>query len=155
METQAITFTLDIDPQGEARGRATAIGGHARIYTPAKTRAYRAQVAALAEPYRPAEPLSGPLSVEIVATFERPAYMRRRSKRTGELLGGWPEHPFPKTSKPDIDNVEKAILDALKTWWGDDAQVSDQRTRKRWASADGCGSVQVTIRPDCEDTQNR
>jgi Holliday junction resolvase RusA-like endonuclease len=155
VETQAITFTLDIDPQGEARGRATAIGGHARIYTPAKTRAYRAYVAALAEPYRPAERLSGALSVEIVAMFKRPAYMRRRSKRTGELLGGWPEHPFPKTSKPDIDNVEKAILDALKMWWGDDAQVSDQRTRKRWASADGCGSVQVTIRPDCEDTQNR
>ena len=155
METQAITFTLDIDPQGEARGRATSIGGHARIYTPKKTRAYRAHVAALAEPYRPTELLSGSLSVEIVAMFARPAYMRRRSKRTGELLGGWPEQPMPHTSKPDADNVAKAILDALKAWWGDDAQVSDLRIRKRWASADGCGSVQVTIRPDCEDTQNR
>ena len=155
METQAITFTLDIDPQGEARGRATAIGGHARIYTPKKTRAYCAHVAALAEPYRPTEPLSGSLAVEIVAMFARPAYMRQRSKRTGEMLGGWPEHPMPHTSKPDADNVAKAILDAFKAWWGDDAQVSDLRIRKRWASADGCGSVQVTIRPDCEDTQNR
>lgn len=155
METQAIAFVLDIDPQGEARGRATSIGGHARIYTPAKARAYRASIAALAEPYRPAERLSGSLAVAIVATFCRPAYMRRRSRRTGGLLGGWHEHPMPHTSKPDGDNVAKAVLDALKTWWGDDAQVSDLRVVKRWASADGAGSLRVEIRPDCGGAQKR
>ena len=140
-----VTMSLAIEPQGEARGRATSVGGHARIYTPAKTRAYRAQLAMLASPHRPAAPLLGPLRVEIVAVFSRPQRMQRLSKRTGEVLGGYSAAECPHTAKPDADNVAKAVLDALAPWWGDDAQVADLRVVKRYVAIGESARLDVRI----------
>ena len=140
-----IAMSLAIEPQGEARGRATSVGGHARIYTPAKTRAYRAQLATLAAPHRPAEPLLGPLRVDIVAVFARPQRMQRIGKRSGELLGGYSADECPHTAKPDADNVAKAVLDALASWWGDDAQVADLRVVKRYVAIVESARHDVTI----------
>lgn len=137
---------LDIEPEGQARARATSVGGQARLYTPARTRAYQRTIAALAWPHRPEEPIAGPVAVEIVATFRRPAYMSRRSRRTGLPLGGYPEGEIPHTRTPDADNVAKAVLDALSDWWGDDAQVIDLRVRKAWAALDEAGGLGITVR---------
>ena len=46
----------------------------------------------------------------------------------------------PHTHKPDKDNLEKAIMDALnKLVWKDDSQVFYGHTAKYWAS-DKCGA---------------
>jgi Holliday junction resolvase RusA-like endonuclease len=46
----------------------------------------------------------------------------------------------PHTQKPDKDNLEKAIMDALnKLVWEDDSQVYSGRTAKYWSS-DKCGA---------------
>jgi Holliday junction resolvase RusA-like endonuclease len=78
----------------------------------------------------PATPWDGPVSLTIDAYFERPKRLCRRSD---------PEGPLRHTAKPDRDNVDKAILDALKEagLFGDDSQVCDGPVRK-WYAAKGC-----------------
>jgi Holliday junction resolvase RusA-like endonuclease len=44
---------------------------------------------------------------------------------------------MPKTKKPDIDNLTKAILDALNgIAWNDDAQVAQITAKKVWSIQD-------------------
>ena len=45
-----------------------------------------------------------------------------------------------KTSRADLDNLEKAVMDALTTArvWVDDALVVDKRTVKVWGDSDSC-----------------
>jgi Holliday junction resolvase RusA-like endonuclease len=52
-------------------------------------------------------------------------------------------HPIP-TSKPDIDNVLKLVMDALNEHgWDDDKQVVDVVMRRRWGK-DGKQGTRVT-----------
>ena len=76
-------FTIDIEPHGKGRPRAASIKGHARVYTPAKTKKWEAAFRLLAEKHRPAELITGPVVVTIRAAFPRPQKMSKRSKRTG------------------------------------------------------------------------
>lgn len=73
------------------------------------------------------EPWTGPVDVELIVVRKFPSDMsnddRGRCLR-GEIL---PE------KKPDNDNVEKAIFDAMSgVVYVDDAQVTDNTTRKRY-----------------------
>lgn len=92
---------------GAARPRVTRNG----TYTPKRTREYRRLVrdAFMASGGRK---LSGPLDVRIDVYRELP---KSRPKRvTSE----------PDTIKPDIDNIQKNVFDALNgVAWDDDAQV--------------------------------
>ena len=116
--------------------------------TPEKTRNWEAAFALMAREHRPAEFLTGPLSVQITAHFPRPQKMCKRSKRTGELLGGFSEGPIPMTSRPDADNVAKSVLDALSGWYRDDSQVFYLVVLKFYHALGGRPSVRVTIHED-------
>lgn len=76
---------------------------------------------------RPAEPWEGPVRLSIDAYFERPQYLLKKKS---------PEGPVPHTAKPDRDNVEKAVMDALKDvgLLKDDAQVCQGPVNKWWAA---------------------
>ena len=78
----------------------------------------------------PAEPWIGPVRVTIEAFFERPQYLLKKSS---------PEGLIPHTTTPDRDNVDKAVLDALKEAGlvRDDAQVWAGGVTK-WYVAKGC-----------------
>ena len=89
--------------------------------------------------------MTGPLRVSITAFFPRPQKMSKRSKRTGELLGGFSEGPIPMASRPDADNVAKAVLDALASWYRDDAQVFYLVVAKFYHAVDARPRVRVTI----------
>lgn len=116
-----IIFTIDAIPRGQGRARVSSFGGFARAYKAAEDRNHETTLAALAAPHRPSEPLDCPLAVEIVAVMPRNKHLSRVSKKTGEPLAD--PARLPHTSKPDADNIAKAVLDALKSWWRDDAQV--------------------------------
>lgn len=72
----------------------------------------------------PAEPFRGPLRVLTKwcypATEKHPA-------------GTW------KTTKPDTDNLQKALLDSMTKlgFWKDDAQVASQIVEKFWSDVPG------------------
>lgn len=99
-------------PRAQPRARAARIGKFTRVYNPSdaddwKTIVRNAAIAAqrLSDMSDP-EPWSGPLYVNLVFYFPRPKghFNKKGLKSTA---------PVWHTSKPDRDNLEKAVLDAL------------------------------------------
>lgn len=88
-------------------------------------------------PQRPAVPWTGPVRCTIDVYFERPQRLMKKSS---------PQGPVRHTAKPDRDNTDKSILDALTEagLWEDDAQVCDGPVRK-WYVAKGCGPGVIVV----------
>lgn len=130
-----ITFIIPGKPYAKKRAKATAFAGRARMYDPKENGSFEETVKAIAAKHF-AEPITGPIGVDIVATFV-PAASWSKKKRAA-AIGGY------HTQKPDRDNVEKAVLDSLnRIAWGDDAQVADGRTVKVWGDV---AQTKVTVR---------
>jgi len=148
-----ITIEAALPPRGKGRPRATAINGHARVFTPAETRRWEAQLAGLAQQHLPPGVIEGPVRVDILAVMPRPGKMLERwakPRSEGHGDGTW-KHPLGliwHASKPDGDNIRKATLDALASFWRDDAQVVAGDTLKAWAEAEGRPRMVVRIRTE-------
>ena len=110
------TFSIEGDPVPQPRPRVSTRGGFARAYVP-KTHpvhAYRQAIAAAARAANvPAT--DEPLNVVIDAVFARPKSHMRKS-------GVKPD--APRLPRPDVDNIGKAVLDALQDVVGDDTCVA-------------------------------
>ena len=132
-----ISFTVPGDPRGKGRPKATSRGGHARVYTDAKTRAYEDQIAMLTKAaMQGLEPLAGPVHVNVRVLF-KPA--PSASKRAREAMMAMEIMP---TKRPDLDNVVKAILDGMNgVAFKDDAQVCSMTAAKRYAETAGVDVV--------------
>lgn len=138
--TTAITFTVPGQPVGKGRPRIGKIGQHARMFTPEKTANYEGLIAhAGHQAMAGRAPILGPVSVVLDIRVQVPASWSKRKQ--AEALANR-VHP---TTKPDIDNVEKAIFDGLNgVAWKDDVQVVDVVKRKRYSETPG---VTVEIEP--------
>lgn len=130
-----ITIIIPGQPIGKGRPRF----GNGRTYTPAKTESWTKEAFYHIRQQTEERGITGPVSVDWVAVFERPKRM---------LAKKWPNRRELHTVKPDRDNVDKAILDAL-TKSGvlkDDCQVTDGAIRKRYADRVESAHVMVTIK---------
>lgn len=128
-----LSFTVPGQPQGKQRPRIGKAGAFSRMFTPAKTQSYEAMVATFAHQAMAGAPLlEGPLEVGMDIVLEIPASwsgVKQRRAVLGELL---------PTTKPDIDNVEKAVFDALNgVVWRDDVQVVRVVKAKRYGRSPG------------------
>lgn len=85
-----------------------------------------------------------PLRIDVVAVMERPKRLSTLRK-DGTLSGGHPRSRIPATSKPDCDNIEKLVLDALNPFIFDDAQVFWATTSKYWAALGEGPSLRVVV----------
>lgn len=112
----AITFTVPGDPVPQPRPRVSTRGGFARAYVPSKhpVHDYRASLAAAARDAGLGT-TGEPLNVVIDAVFVRPKSHLRKS-------GVKPD--APRLPRPDVDNIAKAVLDALQDVMGDDTHVA-------------------------------
>ena len=112
----AITFSVPGNPVPQPRPRVSTRGGFARAYVPSKhpVHHYRTQLATAARDAG-LTATGDPLDVVIDAVFERPKSHMRKS-------GVKPD--APKLPRPDVDNVAKAVLDALQDVMGDDSMVA-------------------------------
>lgn len=121
-------FIYHGNPRGQERPR---FGG--RAYKTAEAKAYENGIAiAYKLAVRNRKPLEGPLSVEILAGYPIPG-STTKAQRAAMLSG----EQLP-TKKPDIDNVVKAILDALNGQaWLDDKQVISVNAKKIYAEHPG------------------
>jgi Holliday junction resolvase RusA-like endonuclease len=139
-----IQFTIPLSPKPSNKRHAFVIGGHARVVQDRGVVEHQAQIAACAAQHRPATVIDGPVMVEILAVMPRPASLCVTSKRTGQPL----QSPcrWPHTSRPDADNLAKSVLDGLRAWWGDDAQVCDLRVRKVIAAFGEAAHYAVNVR---------
>lgn len=81
----------------------------------------------------------GPIALELTFLMPRPTSMPRKS--AGLLI--------PHTKRPDLDNLEKAVKDALNTIvWRDDSQVSNVAKRKRYVRGAEAPGVHVRVMVD-------
>ena len=111
----AITFSVPGDPIPQPRPRVSTAGGFARAYVPNKhpVHAYRQAVAAAARAAGLGK-TGDPLNVVIDAVFRRPkSHLTKRGVKP----------TAPTLPRPDVDNLAKAVLDALQDVIGDDSLV--------------------------------
>lgn len=123
-------ITVEGEPKGKGRPRFTR-SGHA--YTPDATRQYEHLIAVRArEAMRGLPPIVKPTAIRmtIVATFRVPVSWPKK-RRTAALQG-----VLHHTHKPDVDNVTKAVCDALNgIVYEDDSQVVDIKVTKTYGEA--------------------
>jgi Holliday junction resolvase RusA-like endonuclease len=112
----AITFEVPGDPVPQPRPRVSTRGGFARAYVPSThpVHAYRQSIAAAARGAGLGE-TGEPLNVVIDAVFGRPKSHMNKSGLKATA---------PRLPRPDVDNIGKAVLDALQDVIGDDTMVS-------------------------------
>jgi Holliday junction resolvase RusA-like endonuclease len=132
------TFWSPGDPKGQPRPRAFSRNGKARVFDPGTAEGFKASVAIGARQAGLAGALlEGPVSVRLDCVFRRP-------KSHSTKKGLRPEAPEFHQARPDVDNVCKAVLDALSIVqaWIDDAQVCQLLATKRYGDQPG---VRVTV----------
>ena len=139
--SRKIEFFVPGTPVGKGRPRAARRGAGVVMFTPEKTADYESLVAATASNAMRAEagPLfTGPLEAVLEMRFPVPASWSK-AKRARALAGvEW------HTSKPDADNVAKAILDACNgVVFRDDSQIVMLTATKEFSETPG---VRVVIR---------
>lgn len=142
-------------PQAQGTARAFVAGGKARIATDANRTnsplgAWRAAVATEARREYGDEPASrAPIKLTIVWVWPRP----KAHYRGGDPAKGLrADAPAWKSSKPDIDKTERAVLDALTgIAYVDDAQVVEVRKRKLWGSVAGADIAITELDPKVVD----
>ena len=100
--------------------------GRAHFFTKAKVRQAENLLAALLAPHAPAEPLHGPLHFQARWCFPYRKSEPKRVTATGREI--------PHNTRPDLDNLEKGLLDVLTAlrFWDDDNQVAVKKTAKVW-----------------------
>jgi len=134
-EPETITFVVPGEPVPQPRARVSTRGGFARAYVPRQhpVHAYRDGIAIKAKAAG-ATVTEDAFSVTIAATFGRPKSHRNKGglKTTAPLL-----------PREDVDNLAKAVLDALTgVAWHDDKQVASLHIVKSYGTA---GATEVTI----------
>jgi Holliday junction resolvase RusA-like endonuclease len=112
-----------------AKGRPRFVRATGRTFTPAKTAKYEGVVAdAASKAMDGRQPFEGPLRVTIRATFLVPQSWSQKRKREAV----W------KVSRPDVENVTKACLDAMNAIvYRDDAQVVELTAQKKFGPIAG------------------
>jgi Holliday junction resolvase RusA-like endonuclease len=118
-----VTFSVAGDPVPQPRARITTRGKFAHAYTPKKHPVHAYRDAILREALACGlTPISEPVEVIVDAVFVRPkSHMTKRGPKT----------TAPVLPRPDVDNVAKAVLDALKDVF-DDTHVRRLIVEKSW-----------------------
>ena len=142
-----ITFTIPTVPVAQPRQRHANIGGHLRNYIPKDNPVWAFKAAAqmaAADAYQ-GQPLDHPLCVDLVFVMPRPKSMV------------WKKRPMPRApygKKPDRDNLEKSLYDALNgLLWRDDSLICDGRVQKVYAAGDEQPHVEVIVSEAMQSTQ--
>lgn len=124
-------------PVGKARPRVTRSG---RVYTPKKTQQAEDGIQQAArEAMQGQQMIEGPIYISAAFNMAIPASWtkgKQTQARNDELM---------PTTKPDLDNLTKTVLDALNgIVYRDDSQVVQLALSKRYSDQPG---MFITIRP--------
>jgi Holliday junction resolvase RusA-like endonuclease len=92
-------------------------------------------------------PAGTPVRCDLTFRMPRPKGHLGTGKNAQKIKESAPRQP---TGKPDMDNLAKAVYDALTAAgvWSDDSQVTNGRVRKRWA--EGATGCEILIQEDVE-----
>jgi len=144
----AITFSVYGQPVAKARARAFVRNGHISHYTPDKTARYESLVALTAAHMMQGIPLiQSPIKLTIQAFLAIPqSWSQTKQIKAASGL-------FTPTTRPDLDNIVKAVKDGLnRVAWHDDAQVVVCHASKHYGIQP---RVDITILPIDETTPQK
>lgn len=124
----SLTITIPGVPVAKGRPRLSNFGGHARAYTPGKTRRYEDLIRLEAGRVMEGRlQLDGPLLVRVNAYMPIPKSLNKA--RTAAAICG----ELRPITKPDVDNFAK-VIDALNgIAWRDDSQVVHLSVSKHYS----------------------
>lgn len=124
-----INFTVAGTPVGKARPRVTRSG---RVYTPESTAQAEEAIRQAAQQAMQGwttngKPMEGPLAVTIYFVMPIPASWSKKLR--DDAISGFIAH----TSRPDLDNLIKTVLDAMNgVVYSDDKQVTTIGALKKY-----------------------
>ena len=127
------TYTITGNPVPQGRARAFTRPGMkgVRFYDPAQSKDWKSIIRFSVLRQDPERIIDGPVAVKAVFYLKRPVSLPRKV--------------VFHTKKPDLDNLLKAVKDALKgICWTDDSQVVETTCRKDYA-VPGQERVELTI----------
>ena len=154
-----MTFKADFDvpgiPKAQPRHQAFAKiiekpgqkpKAMARVYQKNTAEGWKSQVVMAGKDWKPVHPLEGPIQMRIVFWMPRPKRLMRAKD---------PEGPILHLAKPDTENLEKPILDALKNegWFRDDSQVCVKKSVKYYHAKTGAPGAEIYIL-ELDDTEH-
>ena len=120
-----ISFTVPGDPVAQPRHKVSTRGGFAKAYIPKDhpIHAYKEAIQLAAKIAMAGRaPVEGPVLVTVLFRFGRPKSHSKAARSNDN-----------HKQKPDLDNLCKAVLDALNgICWTDDSQVCQIRASKAW-----------------------
>ena len=131
----AITFSIPGNPVPQPRTKVCVRNNKPHGYVEKKhpIHAYR-QAVALAARAAGVRQATGPVSIIIDAVFARPK---------SHMNKGGVKPKAPALPRPDVDNISKGVLDALKSVMGDDTNVGRLLVEKTWGT-EGRTTVRIT-----------
>jgi len=117
-------------PKGQPRPRAFVRGGRAAVYDPGTAEGWKGEIARACADLE-GRCLHAPLAVGLAFYMPRP---KSHFRSNGKLKDSSPV--YIHDGKPDVDNLAKAVLDALTGIhaWLDDAQVCEMRVTRHYES---------------------
>lgn len=143
----AISFRVRCTPVGQPRAKAARIGGFVRMYTPNTANDFKGAVQAAAiEAGLLNKLLEGPIRLRLVFRMPRPKSHFGTGKNSSKLKDS---AAYWHTTKPDLDNIEKALKDALSDIraWRDDCQVCSVEKCKVYVEGLEAPVSDVSIEP--------
>lgn len=142
---KSLSFFVAGIPKGQPRPRAFArkMGNRfvARVYDDGTAENWKSQIAVAFKQAGGIEAkIEGPVSMQLSFRFPRP---KSHFRSNGELK---PNAPRYHVVKPDSDNCEKAVMDALTQLgvWRDDSQVCIKTSEKIYTDEPG---AQILVAP--------
>ena len=153
-----LAFFVDGEPKGQPRPKAFArrFGDkwQARVYDPGTAEGWKSQIAIAAKSHIPAKPMEGPIRLDLEFFFARPKSHYRTGKLSGILR---PDPPIWHEVKPDLDNLTKAVKDALTQlrFWRDDSQVCSGHWAKFYVIAGGIPGCLIRVQALSEQSDPR
>lgn len=148
MSDRAFYFHAIGIPKAQPRVKACRRGGFTGVYTPGTADEWKGIIREAASKSWSGNQLVGPVDVRILFFMPRPKGHFRNNGTLKATAPGWVE------SKPDLDNLEKAVLDALTNLgvWRDDSQVCAVSKWKVYGAAGARAGLECYVR-ECSEIQ--
>ena len=141
--TFMVHFEIEITPVAKGRPRYARRGNFVQTYTPTKTREYEDVIRENAKlAMGSSEPLETPLNVLLI--FGMPIPSSTPKKALEGYLNGSVRH----IKKPDLDNLAKAVLDAMNgVVYLDDNQICRLTIEKNY---DIVPKISISVREEVD-----
>ena len=114
-------FFLEMEPPTVTAQEHKVVVRHGKpmFYDTERLKAARKKFLNALRPYAPADPMEGPVCLEVVWHFATVSHPE----------GSW------RVTRPDTDNLQKLLKDCMTGagFWKDDAQVCVERVGKMWS----------------------